>query len=130
MAEDSDLLVRVTTLEVQEGYTKRSLDEQKGMLHEVASKVDDIQKHLARQNGTIPHMAESINLLTKDFRSFKDTYSDNIIASHQITAQTSIDNKVLEEVADSKVKIRIIWGVALAICTLVGHLLLKVLFHV
>ena len=60
-------------LETKVDYLNAHSAAQVEKLDNIDGKVDSIREHLARQNGALPHMADSINELKGKMDSFSET---------------------------------------------------------
>lgn len=64
---------RISVLETKVDYLNAHSAAQVEKLDDIDSKVDSIKEHLARQNGALPHMAQSINELKGKMDGFSET---------------------------------------------------------
>ena len=64
---------RISVLETKVDYLNAHSAAQVEKLDNIDGKVDSIREHLARQNGALPHMADSINELKGKMDSFSET---------------------------------------------------------
>ena len=105
MAENIEL--RIVALEVKMDTHQELLHEHKETLHEIRDSLSTIVSRLDKQNGALPHMAESLATLANDFASFKPP--------------------MLVEQATLKTKIRVIWTVIGSVGALILGWVAKVL---
>ncbi len=106
--DSDDIYVRLAELEVGHEYMKKSMDDNTITLRKVGDVVDKIESRLDKQNGAIPHMNAAISQLTSDFASFQKYYMEKELAAGERREVKAIQD--FRDDAESKFKIKLIWG--------------------
>jgi len=102
---------KIAVLEVKVGHLEGSAANTRVWLQSIDGKVNEINAHLARQNGAIPHMVDDLGKLSESFESLHNKVSNLQIANTRTETKTMV-----------------LWSVLATICGTIIAIIVKVLF--
>ena len=114
MANETDLTLRVARLEIDKDYSKKTLDDHTTSLTEIREDVAIIRSRMDGWNGSLPHIKDGLEALTKSFNEFKDKFIEKEIQK-------------VEQTTESKVKVKVLWGIFIITISTVVAILVKLI---
>ena len=110
--EDKNIEIMLSVLETKHDTMGESLNELKISVKDVSGVVYDLRDRINRQNGVLPHLKESIDVMNQHFNRM----------------EVAVNNS--RDVAKSAaMRVKILWGISASIGIVLLGMLVKLLFE-